>query len=128
MKFKIIPYQPHLKQLARQLRNNSTLAEVLLWQELKARKFYGFDFDRQKPIDAYIVDFYCKELQLAIEIDGDSHDYSYTEDAIRQQRLEALGVLFLRFTDAEVKQNMANVLRTIDIWIENRRLNEGTHP
>ena len=119
MKYKIIPYQPHLKQLARQLRNNSTLAEVLLWHELKSRKIYGYDFDRQKPLDAYIVDFYCKELQLAIEIDGDSHDYSYPEDISRQHRLEALGVHFLRFTDAEVKQDMANVLRTIEIWIEN---------
>ncbi|GEO06149.1 hypothetical protein AAE02nite_38130 [Adhaeribacter aerolatus] len=60
MKSRIIPYQPHLKQLARQLRNNSTLAEVLLWNELKGKKLNGYDFDRQKPLDAYIVDFYCK--------------------------------------------------------------------
>lgn len=81
---------------------------------------YGYDFDRQKLLDAYIVDFYCKALQLAIEIDGDSHNCNHLADILRQQQLEALGVHFLRFTDVEVKQNMANVLQTIEIWIENR--------
>jgi very-short-patch-repair endonuclease len=80
---------------------------------------HNYDFDRQKPLDAYIVDFYCKELQLAIEIDGNSHDYKYEQDLIRQTRLESLGVHFLRFDDAEVKQNMSNVLRTISLWLEN---------
>ena len=128
MKSRIIPYQPHLKQLARQLRNNSTLAEVLLWNELKGKKLNGYDFDRQKPLDAYIVDFYCKELGLVIEIDGDSHDYTYTEDIVRQKRLESFGVCFLRFTDMEVKKNMGNVLRTIESWMEYRLSQEVTHP
>ena len=55
-----------------------TLSEVLLWNELKQKKILGFDFDRQRPIDECIVDFYCKELMLAIEIDGASHNF---EDA-----------------------------------------------
>jgi very-short-patch-repair endonuclease len=118
LKFTIIPYQPYLKELARQLRNDSTLAEILLWRELKGKKIYGFDFDRQKPLDAFIVDFYCQELMLAIEVDGDSHHYNFQQDEIRQRRLEALGVHFLRFQDAEVKQHLRNVLRTIEIWIE----------
>ena len=112
-----IPYKPYLKELARQLRNNSTLGEVLLWQELKGGALLDLDFHRQKPLDSYIVDFYCSELMLAIEIDGDSHDYGFAEDMARQRRLEALGVRFLRFTDREVKRDMTNVLRTIESWV-----------
>jgi len=72
-KRKLIPYNPKLKQLARKLRNKSTKSEVLLWNYLKGKQIKGFDFHRQKPIGNYIVDFYCSELLLAIEIDGESH-------------------------------------------------------
>jgi len=58
---KIIPYNPHLKKFARKLRKDMTFGEVLLWNELKEDKLWGFDFDRQRCIDNYIVDFYCKE-------------------------------------------------------------------
>lgn len=96
---KIIPYNPQLKKLARQLRKNMTFGEVLLWNELKGNKLFGFDFDRQCCIDEFIVDFYCKELMLAIEIDGLSHAHqeALVKDVIRQKRLENLGVRFLRF-------------------------------
>ena len=60
MRRKILNYNPRLKELAKKLRKNMTLAEVLLWNELKQKKLLGFDFDRQRPIDEYIVDFYCK--------------------------------------------------------------------
>lgn len=73
MKKKIIPYNPKLKGYARELRNSSTFAEIVLWGYLKGKQMRGYDFDRQRPIDNYIVDFYCKDLQLAIEIDGESH-------------------------------------------------------
>ena len=118
MRRKIIPYNPKLKQIARNLRNNSTLSEVLLWQQLKGRQMRRFDFHRQKPIDNYIVDFFCPELMLAIEIDGDSHDIKLEEDARRQRILESLGVRFLRFQDRDVKQNMAGVLKVIEDWID----------
>lgn len=117
MKRQIIPYKPYLRELAKQLRQNSTLSEVLLWNELKNRKILGYDFDRQKPLDSFIVDFYCKELMLAVEIDGDSHDYSFEEDTKRQAALDKLGVRFLRFDDREVKQELNNVFRTIEAWI-----------
>src|SRR5688500_17818005 len=104
-----IPYKPYLKELARQLRNNSTLSEILLWQELKSKRMLGFDFHRQTPLGSFIVDFYCSELKLAIEIDGDSHNYSFAEDMMRQRQLETLVIQFLRFTDLEVKQDMVNV-------------------
>ena len=118
MKRAIIPYKPYLKELAKQLRKNSTLSEVLLWNELKSKKLLGFDFDRQKPLGNYIVDFYCKDLMLAIEVDGDSHDYKYEEDCARQAELEKLGVRFLRFDDASIKQDMPNVLRKIEEWVK----------
>ena len=79
MKNKIIPYNPKLKEFARQLRKNSTLSEVLLWEKLKQRSM-GVQFHRQVPLLEYIVDFYCHELQLAIEIDGVSHDFKYDKD------------------------------------------------
>lgn len=120
MKRDIIPYNPKLKALAKRLRQNMTLSEVLLWEELKQKKIKGYDFDRQKPIDEFIVDFYCKDLKLAIEIDGDSHNNEevYKADIRRQSRLESLGVHFLRFDDLEVKKNINNVIRTIEGWIE----------
>jgi very-short-patch-repair endonuclease len=97
----IIPYNPKLKELARKLRKSSTLSEILLWQHLKGKQMLGYDFHRQKPIDNYIVDFFCNELMLAIEIDGGSHDFEevYVGDIARQQKLESLGIHFLRFND-----------------------------
>ena len=118
-----LPYNPYLKQLAKTLRNNMTLSEILLWQQLKKKQLDGFDFDRQKPIDEFIVDFYCKELKLAIEIDGSTHDNekSWQKDQLRQKRLEQLGVSFLRFSDKEIKENLEGVLTAIRSWIQ-------THP
>ena len=112
MRNKIIPYSPELKLLARQLRKNSTLPEVLLWQNIKQRA-YGVQFHRQVPILSYIVDFYCHEIGLAIEIDGSSHDHIFLKDAKRQEEIEAYGVTFLRFSNEEVKKNMFSVLLVI---------------
>ena len=116
----VIGYAPYLRELARKLRNNMTFGEVLLWQRLRRRQMGGFDFDRQRPIDRYIVDFYCKDLKLAIEIDGSSHDgdEATRRDKVRQDRLESLGVRFLRFDDTDVKKNMDTVLTTIESWID----------
>ena len=116
-KNKILPYNPELKSLAKELRSNMILSEVLLWNEIRNKQILGYDFDRQRPIDNFIVDFYCKELMLAIEIDGDSHTYRYDYDDERQRCLENLGVHFLRFDDLEVKKDMNNVLRVIEDWI-----------
>ncbi|ELR68902.1 hypothetical protein C900_05595 [Fulvivirga imtechensis AK7] len=119
MKRKILYYNPKLKPLALKLRKNMTLSEVLLWQELNGRQMMGYDFDRQRPIDNYIVDFYCKDLMLAIEVDGESHyhDNASERDQARQKKLENLGVRFLRFDDLDVKQRMGYVLNTISEWI-----------
>ena len=113
---KIIPYNKNLKALARKLRKDMTFGEVLLWNELKEDKLWGFDFDRQRCLDNYIVDFYCKELTLAIEIDGRSHNFeeAILKDEIRQTRLEGLGVKFIRFSEDEMKYNMQNVIRALE--------------
>jgi len=80
-----------LKERARFLRNNSTLSEILLWEYLKNKKIMDYDFHRQKPLDKYIVDFYCPELMLAIEIDGDSHrDDRLGKDNKRQKNWKNL--------------------------------------
>jgi very-short-patch-repair endonuclease len=119
----IIPYHPKLKKLARELRQNMTLSEVLLWNQLKQGQMLEYDFDRQRPIDNYIVDFYCKDLRLAIEIDGGYHDNEEVakNDVIRQERLEKLGVRFLRFSDSEVKKDIVQVLLAIQYWIEDHK-------
>jgi very-short-patch-repair endonuclease len=114
-----LTYNPKLKELARQLRNNSTLSEILLWNYLKGKQMRGYDFHRQKPLDNYSVDFFCNELMLVIEIDGSSHNQIVEEDEIRQTKLESLGITFIRFDDMEVKKNINNVLRTIENWIDN---------
>ena len=115
---RIIPYDPALQPLARALRKKGTLAEVLLWQQLKGRQMRGYAFYRQRPIDRYIVDFFCPELMLAIEVDGSSHAQKRPEDLARQARLEALGVRFLRFEDRKIKQSMSEVRLLIEQWIE----------
>jgi very-short-patch-repair endonuclease len=113
---KYLPYNQHLKQFSRNLRNNSTLAEILLWNQLKAGKMSGYKFNRQKPIGKYIVDFYCKNLNLVIEVDGSTHDNEeqILKDQQRQTNLESSGLNFLRFRDEDVKKNMNNVLRAIE--------------
>ena len=113
---KLIYYNPELKQKARRLRNESTFSEILLWLKIKGKTF-GYEFHRQVPIDEYIVDFYCHELHLAIEVDGSSHDNKFEYDLKRQRKLESLGVRFIRFEDIDVKRRMNDVLRALEIVI-----------
>ena len=112
----IYHFNPKLKERARQLRSNSTLSEILLWNELKNGKMKGKDFHRQKPILNYIVDFFCPELALAVEIDGNSHDRenAYEKDRERQRETESLRIQFLRLNDLDVKRNMPCALRVIE--------------
>ena len=118
-KRKIIPYNPKLKELARQLRNDSTKTEIFLWLKLKGKQMYGYDFHRQKPIDNYILDFFCYELMLGIEVDGYSHQFLevYNKDRIKEKRMNDFGITVLRFSDDEVLNEMENVLRAIEYYI-----------
>ncbi len=121
MRRKIIPYNSNLKQLARKLRNDSTLGEVLLWNELKNRQLYGLDFHHQKPLLNYIVDLYCYELELVIEIDGLYHTWEEQDnrDFLRDKELAGYGLTILRFSEQEVRKDMLNALRTIELHVFN---------
>jgi very-short-patch-repair endonuclease len=118
-KKKAILYNPMLKKFASQLRNNSTKAEIYLWLKLKGKQMYGYDFHRQKPIDNYIVDFYCSKLSLAIEVDGYSHEFLeiFNKDVTKEARLNDLGIQVLRFSDDQVLKDMQNVLIAIEYYI-----------
>ena len=120
-KRKIIPYNPNLKELARQLRNNSTKAEIILWQKLKRKQMYGYDFHRQKPIDNYIIDFFCHELMLGIEVDGYSHQIIevFNKDVKKEGVMNMLGIHILRFSDEQVLKDTDNVIRAIERYIVN---------
>ena len=123
---KIIPYNPKLKEYARKLRNNSTYTEVQLCNYLKKKQLRGYDFDRQKPIDKYIVDFYCKDLMLAIEIDGESHYGNTDKDRKKDRRLNELGVTVLRVDDLDVVYKLDKVIEKIEEWIHANE--KFTHP
>ena len=119
MRRKIIPYNPKLKSLAKKLRQNMTFSEVLLWNEIKNGQMMGYDFDRQRPIGNYIVDFYSKDIALALEVDGITHEDEQVRfnDAIRQQELESFNVSFLRFDALLVINKVEAVVREIRNWI-----------
>lgn len=115
----IIPYNPQLKNKARELRKNPTVGEKRLWRKIRGKQF-GYEFHRQVPIDQFIVDFYCHELLLAIEVDGSSHDSDKVKvkDSNRQMRIEKLGISFLRFQDDDVINNLDGVVEEIRRWIQ----------
>lgn len=117
---KIIPYRKDLKPLARLLRKNQTEAEKLLWSVLR-KKSLGVEFHRQVPILDYIVDFYCHEIGLAIEVDGSIHETQFLEDSKRAEKIESYGVVFVRFTNEEVLSNLRIVANTIRNEIEQLR-------
>ena len=103
--------------MARELRKNMTPSEKIIWEAIR-KKSLGVEFHRQVPILNYIVDFYCHEIGLAIEIDGTIHDHNFLEDAERQGKMEKYGVRFLRFSNDEVLNNLDSVLKVIRNYIE----------
>jgi very-short-patch-repair endonuclease len=116
-----LEYKPYLRKWARELRKNGTLGEVLLWKAVR-KKSLGVEFHRQVPIGSYIVDFFCHELRLAIEIDGSGHNHpdAFAADVHRQAELESRGVSFLRFSEQECRSNLPSVVETIRQWISDR--------
>ena len=103
-------YNPRLRQYANELRNQSvSKAEKYIWKAALRRKQLGVQFKRQRPIDRFIVDFFCAELKLIIEIDGSSHFFKPEYDAYRQERLKSLGYTILRFQEGEVLNQFDHV-------------------
>jgi very-short-patch-repair endonuclease len=109
-----LPYNKNLTERARENRKNPTSAESKIWNEvLRMRQFASYKFLRQKPIDNYIVDFYCSELRLVIEIDGDSHAETVEYDTVRTRVLEALGLTVVRYSNDEVLGNIEGVFEDL---------------
>ena len=116
---RIIYYRKANKAFAIKLRNESTYAEALLWKYIRNRSL-GVQFHRQVPLDKFIVDFYCNELKLAVEIDGITHegDEAIQRDEVRQKRLEYLGVSFIRFADNDVKTNSQGCYTALQMKVD----------
>ena len=112
-KYSELPFNPKLKQRAKDLRKAGVLSEALMWKKLKKGQIEGLDFDRQKIIGSYIVDFFNANLGLVIEIDGSSHDDKQEYDEYRQAFLEGLGLIVVRYQDREVKNNMDGVITNL---------------
>jgi len=112
-------YNKNLKEFARKLRNNSTLPEVILWdQVLKRKQLKGYSFLRQRPVGNYIVDFFSKELKLIIELDGEIHKFQKSKDKKREEELKQLGFSVIRFDNEDILNAIANVKRTLENFID----------
>ena len=123
-----IYYNPALKELARELRNNMTFAEKATWRMLNGKQFKGYDFHRQKPIGEFIADFYCYDLRLVIEIDGITHldKDVIKKDRIKSQYFNSIGLNILRFTDDLVLGNWMMVEKELIRYI--KEFENATHP
>ena len=101
------------RQRAKELRQNMTAAEALLWQELRTNKLAGWHFRRQQVIDGFIVDFYCHAASLIVEVDGGIHETQKEQDAERDEHLLSRGFRILRVTNDEVNKDLQGVLQKI---------------
>ena len=117
-KFAKTSISDQMRTRANNLRNHSTPAEIILWQELKNSKL-GVKFRRQQPLDHFIADFYCADLRLVIEIDGESHDFSgvASKDKVKEDYLRSKGYFMLRFVDFDVHHNLEGVIIQIKKFI-----------
>ena len=114
-------------QTARRLRRNQTDAERALWFRLRDRRLNGWKFRRQFPIDRFVVDFFCADAHLIIELDGGQHAVTTEADAGRTRILEAMGYLVLRFWNNDVMKNIDGVLEAINAALQGHT-SEPPHP
>jgi very-short-patch-repair endonuclease len=112
-----LPYNPKLKERAKELRYAENLSEVLFWMQVHKSNFHSIDFDRQRIIGNYIVDFYVKKLGLVIEIDGPSHDNKEKYDAERDVYLKSLGLQVYHIPVTDVLQNMKTAMSNLELFI-----------
>ena len=121
-------YNGRLRNFAHSNRGNLTKAESCLWKYvLRARMMKGYQFRRQRPVLNYIADFMCKELNLIIEVDGFTHQFEEVQrnDINRENALKNVGFIILRFSDHEVLSELRQVVRTLEITIEQIELEKG---
>ncbi|HAN18342.1 MAG: hypothetical protein A2X13_04415 [Bacteroidetes bacterium GWC2_33_15] len=115
-----IQYNKDLRDYSKELRNNSTKGEIILWKKvLRARNFHGYQFNRQFVIGNYIVDFISRKLKLIIEIDGYSHQFKSKKDAEKDKNLSNLGYTVLRFQENEVRYYLDDVVWKLEKFLEN---------
>ncbi len=114
-------------QFVRRLRRNQTDAERMLWFRLRDRRLAGWKFKRQVSIDRFVVDFFCSDAKLIVEIDGGQHDQNSERDANRTKILEAMGYLVVRFWNNDVMRNTDGVLEEI-LSTVNQQRSEPPHP
>ena len=112
-----LPENEDLSAFACKNRKAGNLAEVIFWMQVHRKMFYGLDFDRQKVIGNYIVDFYVKRLGLVVEIDGGSHNEKTEYDSQRDQYLESLGLKVFHTTDFDVLHHVSLVLNDLSNFI-----------
>jgi len=114
-----LKYHPHLKERAHTLRYDYNLPEVLLWEQLKKNSL-GVDFHRQKMAGSFILDLFCPELMLAIEIDGRIHELEEVEirDKRRQEWLESCGIDFLRFSAFAIFKQLDSVRKELKAYVD----------
>ena len=103
----------YIIELARKMRNNLTPSEKIVWSEIKEKKINGHKFRKQHPVYRYILDFYCHEKKLAIEIDGDSHKERKDFDEYRDSYVRSIGIETLRFSNEEIQRNITYVIEVI---------------
>lgn len=120
-----LPYNPNLKKLLSGKRKAGILSEVIFWKQVRAKNFHNIDFDRQRIIGNYIVDFYVKTLGLIIEIDGKSQDEKEENNLFKQKYLESLGLQFFRISDFDVKHHLSFVMTDLENFIIEKF---GNHP
>lgn len=112
-----LPYNLKLKLRARSLRKAGVFSEVIFWKHVNRKQFHSIDFDRQRIIGNYIVDFYVKALGLVIEIDGSSHNDKEDYDIKREEFLKSVGLKIFRVSDLRIKHDLENVLTELEGFI-----------
>ncbi len=112
--------KPDTLEAARILRENMTNYEKLIWERLKGKQICGLRFRRQHPIDIFIVDFFCHEVRLVVEIDGEIHDQQEEYDDGRSAEMEKFGIRVIRFTNSEVEKNIEVVINKIKKVVDER--------
>jgi very-short-patch-repair endonuclease len=123
-----LPYNPKLKDRARELRKQGILSEVIFWQLVKGKQLCNLDFTRQQIIGHYIVDFFCNQFRLVIEIDGNSHDSKQEYDSVRDKFLENLGLRCIHFEDKEVLNNLEGIVEYLNQYIKSLYNTTNTPP
>jgi very-short-patch-repair endonuclease len=112
--------KPDILEAARILRKNMTFPERLLWERLKEKQICGLRFRRQHPIEFFIADFYCHQIRLVIEIDGEIHNQREAYDDGRSAEMEKFDIKIIRFKNLEVENEIENVILKIKTIVNER--------